>query len=433
MVTITQHIVLSRHGTGPASDDTAARFAPAQITALATEIRRPLELLLDPAAGRRGVQQFPAVYPKWLRNGEFCASYSTRFPYFADEASIGIATTETAENLSGAGRRGFSNASGLRAEVLREAVERLDRPLRSWGNWGPISCVRPTNSPWGRAPRCSSSWAPRRCERRRTWTPHRPSCCPRREDCTGRSGGVIRSRRVLAEMVVTGAVDTLDDGDAIYTVMRGAETISDGRGIAVYAPLPAGRVRALLRAYQAAGYLPDTVKLMEAHDTGTSVSDSAETTALRTVSFEASRYPVPLCALRSPESRSGHTNATAGAAGPLKAVLGLHPKLLPEVTRPDLRLRSSIACFRSTPSPGPGSEAHRTRSVRLCRGSASAAPTSTLPPKNAYSARTEARPPAGARRRRSWFWWRPPPRKLLGRRPDIAEDRRLLSVITRES
>jgi hypothetical protein len=60
MVTITPHIVLSRNGTGPTSDDTAACFAPDEITALVAEIRRPLELLLDPVTGRRGVRQFPA-------------------------------------------------------------------------------------------------------------------------------------------------------------------------------------------------------------------------------------------------------------------------------------------------------------------------------------------------------------------------------------
>src|ERR1039457_2808397 len=99
---------------------------------------------------------------------------------------------------------------------------------------------------------------------------------------------------MLGEGVVMLALKRLTDaerdGDRVYAVIRGVGTSSDGRGTAIYAPLPAGQVRALRRAYESAGYGPETVELVEAHGTGTSAGDSAEFAALREV-FGASGRP----------------------------------------------------------------------------------------------------------------------------------------------
>ena len=75
--------------------------------------------------------------------------------------------------------------------------------------------------------------------------------------------------------------DAERDGDHVYAVIRGVGASSDGRGTAIYAPLPAGQVRALHRAYESAGYGPETVELVEAHGTGTGAGDAAEFAALR--------------------------------------------------------------------------------------------------------------------------------------------------------
>ena len=66
------------------------------------------------------------------------------------------------------------------------------------------------------------------------------------------------------------------DGDRIYAVIRGVGSSSDGRSKSVYAPVPAGQALALRRAYQLAGYGPETVELVEAHGTGTKAGDVAE-------------------------------------------------------------------------------------------------------------------------------------------------------------
>jgi hypothetical protein len=83
--------------------------------------------------------------------------------------------------------------------------------------------------------------------------------------------------------------DAERDGDRVYAVIRGIGTSSDGRGQAIYAPVPEGQARALRRAYETAGYGPDTVELVEAHGTGTPAGDAAEFAALRTVFDESGR------------------------------------------------------------------------------------------------------------------------------------------------
>ena len=155
---------------------------------------------------------------------------------------------------------------------------------------------------------------------------------------------------MLGEGVVMFALKRLTDaerdGDRVYAVIRGVGTSSDGRGTAIYAPLPAGQVRALRRAYESAGYGPETVELVEAHGTGTSAGDSAEFAALRQVFGAAGRPDQQWCALGSVKSQIGHTKAAAGAAGLLKAVLSLHHKVLPPTIKvdrpnPSLELESS--------------------------------------------------------------------------------------------
>jgi acyl transferase domain-containing protein len=119
------------------------------------------------------------------------------------------------------------------------------------------------------------------------------------------------------------------DGDRIYAVIRGLGTSSDGKGGAIYAPMPAGQVRALRRAYETAGYGPDTVELVEAHGTATRAGDAAEFKSLRQVFGEAGRPDGGWCALGTVKSQIGHTKAAAGAAGLIKAVLALHQRVLP--------------------------------------------------------------------------------------------------------
>ncbi|WP_143666504.1 type I polyketide synthase, partial [Streptomyces reticuliscabiei] len=147
---------------------------------------------------------------------------------------------------------------------------------------------------------------------------------------------------MLGEALVMFALKRLDDaerdGDRIHAVLRGIGSSSDGRGSAIYTPVPAGQARALRRAYASAGYGPESVELVEAHGTGTTAGDAAEFTALRTVFEESGRRDGQWCALGSVKSQIGHTKSAAGAAGLLKAVMALRHKVLPptiKVERPN--------------------------------------------------------------------------------------------------
>ncbi len=139
--------------------------------------------------------------------------------------------------------------------------------------------------------------------------------------------------------------DAERDGDPIYAVIRGVGSSSDGRGNCIYAPLPAGQARALRRAYEAAGYGPSTVELVEAHGTATKAGDAAEMEALRMVWEEANAAPES-CAVGSVKAQIGHTKASAGAAGLIKTALALHHKVLPPTIKvkkrnPTLKIEGS--------------------------------------------------------------------------------------------
>ncbi|WP_063762966.1 type I polyketide synthase [Streptomyces rimosus] len=150
--------------------------------------------------------------------------------------------------------------------------------------------------------------------------------------------------------------DAERDDDRIFAVVRGIGSASDGSGTSIYAPLAAGQVRAMRRAYAAADYDPGTVGLVEAHGTGTVAGDTTEVAALREV-FEASDGPGrQWCGLGSVKSQIGHAKAAAGAAGLLKAVLALHHKVLPptikaEPTNPALELDRSPFYLNTSARP----------------------------------------------------------------------------------
>ncbi|WP_394833700.1 SDR family oxidoreductase [Pendulispora rubella] len=141
----------------------------------------------------------------------------------------------------------------------------------------------------------------------------------------------------MAMLALRRLEDAERDGNRIYAVIRGLGSSSDGRSKSVYAPLPEGQARALRRAYEQAGYGPESVELMEGHGTATKAGDVAEFTALKQVFGESARSGEnkPWCALGSVKSQIGHTKASAGVAGLLKTVLALHHKVLPPTIKVD--------------------------------------------------------------------------------------------------
>jgi len=150
----------------------------------------------------------------------------------------------------------------------------------------------------------------------------------------------------LAMLALRRLEDAERDGDAIYAVLEGVGSSSDGKSKSVYAPVSAGQAKALRRAYEQAGYGPETVTLVEAHGTGTIAGDAAEFGGLMQVFDNGARNDRQWCALGSVKSQIGHTKAAAGAAGLFKAVMALHHGVLPPTIKvdepnPEMKLSSS--------------------------------------------------------------------------------------------
>ncbi|MCA1601957.1 MAG: polyketide synthase dehydratase domain-containing protein [Acidobacteria bacterium] len=127
------------------------------------------------------------------------------------------------------------------------------------------------------------------------------------------------------------------DRDRIYAVIKGVGSSSDGKAKSVTAPRVEGEELALRRAYEMSGVPPETVRLIEAHGTGTSVGDATEVEALHRV-LGSREGGLPDCAIGSVKSMIGHTMPAAGAAALIKAALALHHRVLP----PTLNCRQPI-------------------------------------------------------------------------------------------
>ncbi|MFH2000160.1 MAG: SDR family NAD(P)-dependent oxidoreductase [Planctomycetota bacterium] len=158
----------------------------------------------------------------------------------------------------------------------------------------------------------------------------------------------------LGILVLKRLSDAERDGDRIYATIRGIGTSGDGKGNAIYAPSAQGQERALLAAYERAGVSTDTIELLEAHGTGTTVGDDVELTALTRVFRNASQRR--WCAIGSVKSQIGHTKAGAGVAGLIKAVMALQHKVLPpsiKVTRPLEKLADPDSPFFLMNKPKP--------------------------------------------------------------------------------
>ncbi|WP_372604196.1 SDR family NAD(P)-dependent oxidoreductase, partial [Actibacterium sp.] len=139
--------------------------------------------------------------------------------------------------------------------------------------------------------------------------------------------GIVISEGI-AMVALKRLADAERDGDRIHAVIKGVGGSSDGRAKSMTAPHPDGQIRALNRAYEMAGYSPATVGLFEAHGTGTVAGDTAEletVTRLLTAAGAADHSS----AIGSVKTMIGHTKASAGISGMIKATMAVKTGILP--------------------------------------------------------------------------------------------------------
>ena len=121
--------------------------------------------------------------------------------------------------------------------------------------------------------------------------------------------------------------DAIRDGDRICGVIRGIG-LSNDIGGSLLAPDSEGQLRAMHQAYDASGWSPLEVDLIECHGTGTPLGDAVEIRSLCTLWGETGWRPRQ-CPIGSVKSMIGHLLTGAGAAGLIKTLLALREKTLP--------------------------------------------------------------------------------------------------------
>ncbi|MEU4096161.1 acyltransferase domain-containing protein [Streptomyces sp. NPDC026673] len=140
--------------------------------------------------------------------------------------------------------------------------------------------------------------------------------------------GFVRSEGV-GSVILKPLAEALADGNRIRAVLRGSAVGNDGRsGGYMIAPGVKGQRDVLERAYADAGVHPADVDYVEAHGTGTAVGDPVELEALAEVLGKDRPADRPAL-VGSVKTNIGHTEAAAGIAGLIKAVLCLEKRVVP--------------------------------------------------------------------------------------------------------
>ena len=121
----------------------------------------------------------------------------------------------------------------------------------------------------------------------------------------------------------------LKDGDQIYAVIKATAINNDGADkIGFTAPSIPGQAAAIAKAYEKAGFSPETVQYIEAHGTGTAIGDPIEVAGL-TQAFRRFTAQQNFCALGSVKTNIGHLDAGACIAGIIKTALALKNRQIP--------------------------------------------------------------------------------------------------------
>jgi acyl transferase domain-containing protein len=141
------------------------------------------------------------------------------------------------------------------------------------------------------------------------------------QGCAGGNGAGLVVLKRLAE--------ALEDGDAIYAVVRGSAINNDGAAKVGYtAPSVEGQAEVIREALAMAGVDPAQVSYVETHGTATALGDPIEIAAL-TRAYREYTDRKSYCAIGTVKTNIGHVRAAAGVAGLIKTAQALHHGLIP--------------------------------------------------------------------------------------------------------
>ncbi len=141
------------------------------------------------------------------------------------------------------------------------------------------------------------------------------------------ANGYVRGEGV-AVVVLKKLEDALRDGDPVYAQIIGSGACQDGRTKGITVPRGEAQKELIKRVCARAGINPGDLQYIEAHGTGTPVGDPIEANALGEV-MSIGRRKEEKCFIGSVKTNIGHTEAAAGVAGLIKAVLSLKNRMIP--------------------------------------------------------------------------------------------------------
>ncbi len=123
--------------------------------------------------------------------------------------------------------------------------------------------------------------------------------------------------------------DALEDGDHIYSVIRGSAVNNDGsHRVSITAPGLDGQSEVIAEALGNAGVPAESISYIEAHGTATELGDEVEMAAMMKA-FETQTEKTQFCAIGSIKPNVGHLDRAAGVTGLIKTTLSLYNKQLP--------------------------------------------------------------------------------------------------------
>ncbi len=133
--------------------------------------------------------------------------------------------------------------------------------------------------------------------------------------------------------------DAIADGHTIHAVIKGSAINNDGSNkIGFSAPSQSGMAAAIAEGIAISGVSCESIRMVEAHGTATTLGDPLEVAAL-TQAFRTQTDRTQFCSISSVKTNIGHANAAAGIASLIKATLAVENGVIPP----------SLHCDQSNP------------------------------------------------------------------------------------
>ena len=123
--------------------------------------------------------------------------------------------------------------------------------------------------------------------------------------------------------------DAVEEGDRIEAVILGSATNHNGRTNGLTAPSTHAQQAVIRQALKVSNIAASEVSYVETHGTGTALGDPIEVAALGEVFGQAEQPLARPLVLGAVKTNIGHTEAAAGVAGLIKAILAIQHQQIP--------------------------------------------------------------------------------------------------------